>query len=85
MRSYAQALYPPGTLYALYEHASPRINATASALSRTRGRVAGFGALLGKNLAPKPAPDEMHDRRAERHIEHERLLIYAQNSPAFAL
>ncbi|MBF0983937.1 MAG: hypothetical protein HXK63_02145 [Campylobacter sp.] len=48
MRSYAQALYPPNILYALYEHASPRINATASAFSRTRGRVAGFGALLGK-------------------------------------
>ena len=45
---YAQALYPPDILYALYEHASPRINDTASAFSRTSSRAACFGALLGK-------------------------------------
>ena len=45
---YAQALYPPDILYALYEHVSPRIKATASAFSRTSSRVAGFSALLGK-------------------------------------
>ena len=38
MRSCAQALYPLDIFYALYTHASPRINATTSAFSRTSSR-----------------------------------------------